>query len=72
MPIATKLGSFAGRQVANVWEGSKLASSQFGNAYALSYAERAQELRAAREALNLGVPAIAAQAAKARVRTVKA
>lgn len=72
MAIATTVGSFVGRQAANAWEGSKLASSQFGAAYSAAYAERAAELRAAREALQLGVPSTAAQAAKARVRKVPA
>lgn len=72
MSIASTIGSFTGRQAANVWEGSKLASTQFAQSYSVAYAERAAELRAAREALNLGVPAAAQQAAKLRVSKAKA
>lgn len=53
MSFFNKAGSFAGTQAANIFEGSRLASSQFSQGAKLGYTTRAQELRAQREALGL-------------------
>ena len=53
MSFFNKAGSFTGKHAANVWEGSRLASSQFAQGAKAGYTARAQELRAEREALGL-------------------
>lgn len=53
MSFFNKAGSFAGTQAANIFEGSRLASSQFAQGAKVGYVNRASELRAQREALGL-------------------
>ena len=53
MSFFNKAGSFAGTHAANVFEGSRLASSQFAQGAKVGYVNRASELRAQREALGL-------------------
>ncbi len=53
MSFFNKAGSFAGKQAANLIEGTSLASSQFAQGAKAGYSSRAQELRAQRAALGI-------------------
>lgn len=74
--FAHTLGHAVGTAGAYVWEGSRLASTQFAAGATEGYAAKAAELRAKRVALAAGqalpAPEAAVTAAKARVVKVKA
>lgn len=73
--FAHTLGHAVGTAGAYVWEGSRLASTQFAAGATEGYAAKAAELRAKRLALAaeaMPAPQAAVQAAKARVAKVKA
>lgn len=62
MSFFNKAGSFTGTTAANIFEGSRLASTQFAQGAKAGYTTRAQELRAQREALGIKATPIEAPA----------
>ena len=53
MSVIKSVGKFVGTQGANVWEGSRLASTQFSAGVAEGYTSRSAELRKQRAALGI-------------------
>lgn len=67
--IARSVGSFTGKSAAYVWEGTRLASTQFATGAAEGYALKAEELREKRLALKpVGAPPVV-PARKVKVAT---
>lgn len=70
--IMHTIGTFAGKSAATVWEGSRLAGTQFAQGAQSGYVEKAAELKARRAAVLAGVEFTPVAVKPRKIATAKA